>query len=50
MKMNNFLKAISSFIKFLITDNTYQEACKGNKELDEIMYNYYYTWEETKFF
>jgi hypothetical protein len=52
MKTNMLTKTINNFIKKLMTENRFipisPEIRKGNKELDEIVNNYYWNWEEYK--
>lgn len=53
MKTNKFSKTISEFLKKLMTEsrhiNINPEIRKGNKEIDEMINNYYWNPEECKF-
>jgi len=52
MKINKFFKSISNFIKKLMKGNMpvhiSPEITKG-KEVDEMIANYYWNWDEYKF-
>jgi hypothetical protein len=52
MKLNRFTKTIHNFMKILMAENRIihitPELRNGNKELDEMVNNYYWNWEEFK--
>jgi hypothetical protein len=52
MKTNMLTKTVNNFMRILLTENRFiliaPEIRNGNKELDQMINNYYWNWEEYK--